>query len=157
MDITALAAWGELIGGIAVVVSLIYLASQIRQNSQLLRVSGGSAAAQANFVFSTAIAQDEDLTRIYWDGLQGRADLTESDRRRFDMVISVAVAALQQQLSLARDNLIDPDGWDSQIKGFQWVLRHEGALHWWNEYRGNSSDDFRDYVDGLIRDGEAAY
>jgi hypothetical protein len=144
MDITTLAAWGELLGGIAVVVSLIYLALQIRQNSRLLRASGGSAAAQANFVFSTAIAQDEDLTRLYWDGLQDRADLTESDRRRFDMVISVAVAALQQQLSLAKDNLIDPDVWDSQIKAFQWVLRHQGALQWWNEYRGNSSDDFRD-------------
>ena len=33
MDITILAAWGEFIGGIAVVVSLIYLAGQIRQNS----------------------------------------------------------------------------------------------------------------------------
>ncbi len=32
MDITTLAAWGEFLGGIAVVVSLIYLASQIRQN-----------------------------------------------------------------------------------------------------------------------------
>ena len=28
MDITTLAAWGEFLGGIAVVVSLIYLASQ---------------------------------------------------------------------------------------------------------------------------------
>jgi hypothetical protein len=35
MDITILAAWGEFIGGIAVVVSLVYLASQIRQNSRL--------------------------------------------------------------------------------------------------------------------------
>ena len=37
MDITTLAAWGEFIGGIAVVVSLIYLASQIRQNSNAER------------------------------------------------------------------------------------------------------------------------
>ena len=32
MEITTLAAWGEFIGGIAVVVSLIYLAGQIRQS-----------------------------------------------------------------------------------------------------------------------------
>jgi len=36
MDITTLAAWREYLGGIAVVVSLIYLASQIRKNSKLL-------------------------------------------------------------------------------------------------------------------------
>jgi hypothetical protein len=34
MDITSLAAWGEFLGGIAVVVSLIYLASQIRNRSK---------------------------------------------------------------------------------------------------------------------------
>ncbi len=33
LDITTLAAWGEFIGGIAVVVSLIYLAGRVRQNS----------------------------------------------------------------------------------------------------------------------------
>ena len=43
LDITTLAAWGEFIGGIAVVVSLIYLAGQIRQNSRLLRSSTASA------------------------------------------------------------------------------------------------------------------
>jgi hypothetical protein len=72
------------------------------------------------------------------------------------MVFAVAVAALQQQLSLAKDKLIDADVWDSQVRSFQWMMRHEGALQWWNEYRGNSGDDFRDYMDGLIREAEAA-
>ncbi len=45
MDITTLAAWGEFLGGIAVVVSLIYLASQIRQNSKLLQISSSVAIA----------------------------------------------------------------------------------------------------------------
>ena len=47
MDITTLAAWGEFIGGIAVVVSLIYLAGQIRQNSKLLHASTASASVSA--------------------------------------------------------------------------------------------------------------
>ncbi len=45
MDITTLAAWGEFLGGIAVVSSLIYLASQIRQNSRLLQVSATASLA----------------------------------------------------------------------------------------------------------------
>ena len=45
LDITTLAAWGEFLGGIAVVVSLIYLASQIRQNSRLLRASTARRSA----------------------------------------------------------------------------------------------------------------
>jgi hypothetical protein len=39
MDITTLAARGEFLGGIAVVVSLVYLASQIRMNTKTVRAS----------------------------------------------------------------------------------------------------------------------
>jgi hypothetical protein len=42
------------------------------------------------------------------------------------------------------------------VRSFQWVLRHQGAKQCWNDYRGNSGDDFRDYVNGLIREAEAA-
>jgi hypothetical protein len=59
MDITTLAAWGEFLGGIAVVVSLIYLASQIRQNSKLLRTSGGTAASRP-FSYSIACPRRSD-------------------------------------------------------------------------------------------------
>jgi len=35
MDINTLAAWGAFVGGLSVVFSLVYLASQIRQNARL--------------------------------------------------------------------------------------------------------------------------
>jgi ketosteroid isomerase-like protein len=66
LDITTLAAWGEFLGGIAVVVSLIYLAGQIRQNSRLLRASTASA---------TFSAQNESLahmqSRVEWSCMGG--------------------------------------------------------------------------------------
>ena len=55
MDITTLAAWDESLGGIAVVVSLIYLASRIRQNSKLLRASTASASVAGNTNSSSLI------------------------------------------------------------------------------------------------------
>jgi len=45
--IAPLAAWGEFIGGIAVVVSLIYLAGQIRSNSKTVRASNFSSDVDA--------------------------------------------------------------------------------------------------------------
>ncbi len=64
MDITTLAAWGEFLGGIAVVVSLIYLAGQIRQNSKLLRASTASVTAQNLFSESSLMVQDPEVARI---------------------------------------------------------------------------------------------
>ena len=79
---TTLAAWGEFLGGIAVVVSLIYLASQIRQNSNLLRASTASATSQIEYQQNALMVQDEEVARIFWEGLADRASLSEKDRRR---------------------------------------------------------------------------
>ncbi len=84
LDITTLAAWGEFIGGIAVVVSLIYLAGQIRQNSRLLRASTASATTTANTAINTLIVQDSEVARIYSDGMADPDSLSTADRQRFD-------------------------------------------------------------------------
>ena len=35
-------------------------------------------------------------------------------------------------------------------------MRTGGVTHWWSDYRGLYSPDFRDFVDGQIREAEAA-
>ena len=91
LDITTLAAWGEFLGGIAVVVSLIYLAGQIRQNSRLLRASSASTTQQAESLLSSLVVQDSELARIFWEGMADRAALSEADRRRFDPLLGIHV------------------------------------------------------------------
>jgi len=82
MDITTLAAWGEFVGGIAVVVSLIYLASQIRQNSKLLRASATSTTAQLHMASNEMIAQDPEVSRLFFEGAADLDSLSEADQQR---------------------------------------------------------------------------
>jgi len=67
MDITTLAAWGEFLGGIAVVVSLVYLASQIRQNSKLLRASTATVSGDTASRITSLMVQDPEVGRIFWE------------------------------------------------------------------------------------------
>jgi len=66
MDITTLAAWGEFLGGIAVVVSSTALAEKNGQNSGLVRTSNSSAAAQSRFPSKRPAYS----LRAYWTDLQ---------------------------------------------------------------------------------------
>ena len=68
MDITTLAAWGEFLGGIAVVVSLIYLAGQIRMSTKTARE--GWARHQCNDGSFSRNAFDHDLITINGIDLQ---------------------------------------------------------------------------------------
>ena len=68
LDITTLAAWGEFLGGIAVIASLIYLAGQIRMNTKTVRASnfGDLLTVNAEFAFITT---DPEVASLYLRGL----------------------------------------------------------------------------------------
>jgi hypothetical protein len=156
MDITTLAAWGEFLGGVAVVVSLIYLASQIRQNSKLLRASTASATAEGNRATPSLIAQDPEVARIFWAGLRDRASMSEVDRQRFDAMLAMNVNTWNQQYDFARDGLIGTSAWNNIERMGRWFLQQPGGRQWWAEWRFGYEAEFTDFVDGLIREGEAA-
>jgi hypothetical protein len=153
MDITTLAAWGEFIGGIAVVVSLIYLASQIRQNSRLLEAAAEDSRVQNFNASSSMMVSDPEVARIFWDGLEDRAALSESDRRRFDPLMSMQYQGFVQQWEHRRRGLDNSTSWEQQELGMRWHLGRRGTQAWWAEYRGLYAPEFRDYLDGLIREG----
>ncbi len=156
LDITTLAAWGEFIGGIAVVVSLIYLAGQIRQNSKLVRTSTASATAQLQLMSTGMMAQDPEVARIYWDGLSDRDSLSETDRRQFDPLLQLQIFSHLQQWEFNRDGVGSSAVWGLEQGGTLWLFQQGGARHWWREWGGQYPQGFRNYVDGLIREGEAA-
>ncbi len=156
LDITTLAAWGEFIGGIAVVVSLIYLASQIRQNSKLLRASTTSATTQTRFSWMALTVQDPVLTRLYLDGLADPNALSEADRQRFEMLLTSQFAGNVQEYEFDRDGIGSPGTWELTKVGMQWQLQQPGGQQWWRQWSQIFRQDFREFVDSLIREGEAA-
>ena len=156
MDITTLAAWGEFLGGIAVVVSLVYLASQIRQNSKLLRSSTASAVTAVLNESSSLIVQDSEVARIYREGMADRSSLSEEDQQRFDSPIGMFFGGWNQENQFAADGVIGAAVWTNQVRVMRRLLRQPGMRQWWSQWRDIYGDEFGDIVDDVIREGEAA-
>jgi len=156
MDITTLAAWGEFLGGIAVVVSLIYLASQIRQNSRLLQASTTSASSQVEVAVHTLMAQDPEVAKAYGEGLAHLDSLSEESRHRFDAVANLWIQVLRQQHQFQRDGIGSPDEWTYRHDGLRWMfLQGPGFRQWWRLRREIYPEPFREVVDSLLREVEA--
>jgi hypothetical protein len=156
LDITTLAAWGEFIGGIAVVVSLIYLAGQIRQNSRLLRASTASATSETAMAVPRLIAQDPEIGRIFFEGLGDRAALSDAELPRRDALFALNVNAWNQNYEFAKDDVIGPAVWENNERMIRWFFQKPGGRQWWTAWRFQYGADFAEFVDGLIREGEAA-
>jgi hypothetical protein len=156
LDITTLAAWGEFIGGIAVVVSLIYLAGQIRQNSRLLQISTTASVADADNLMSSLAVQDTELIRIYDDGARDRAAISEADGRVFDWYLEMVYRSFLRNYQFAKAGVIDDAVWELHVKAHTLQLRQPGIRQLWAEIREIYPDEFCAFVDGLIREGETA-
>ena len=156
LDITTLAAWGEFLGGIAVVASLIYLASQIRQNSRLLEASIADTRLKSQTEGTTLMVQDAEVSRIFWDGIADRSSLSEADRRRFDPLVSMWFTGHRENYKFYRDEMISRETWDGYEQAMRWQLQQPGMREWWREWNRVLPREFRDFVEGVIREVEAA-
>ena len=156
MDINTLAAWGEFIGGIAVVISLVYLASQIRQNSRLLQVSTTAALADSDNLMSSLMVQDPELIRIYRDGVGEGASLSEAENDRFNWYVEMRFRGFLRNYQFAKAGVLDGGVWEAELKGQTLQLQQPGVRTFWNEHRHIYGSEFSEFVDGLIREGEAA-
>ena len=58
----------------------------------------------------------------------------------------------------AQDGAINDSVWQGERQSYLLTLQQAGARQWWSETQAQKwfGDEFRDYVNGLIREGEAA-
>ncbi len=155
MDITTLAAWGEFLGGIAVVASLIYLASLIRMNTKTVRASNFGEYLTGSARLGSMLV-DPQTASLYLRGLDDFAGLSAEDQVRFTGLMSQEWNRANRTLHLQQQGLIDDKLIESQTHALVVFLGNPGGRQWWEASQHWWDPDFRAYVNGLIREGEAA-
>ena len=74
---------GDFLGGIAVIVTLVYLALQIRSNTQTVRAASLESVVNSHSQFLDRLASDSELSRIWFSGLWAGAELTPGKASAF--------------------------------------------------------------------------
>ncbi len=144
LDITTLAAWGEFIGGIAVVVSLIYLAGQIRINTKTVRASNFGDLLTANNE-ATAIS-DAESASLWVRGIGDYAALDAEDRVRFDSMMSPHLNLAYRAWNLHQAGLLDASMLENLMRGVASYLEEPGARQWWETKQQFWQSEFREFV-----------
>ena len=95
MTIEDLGNIGELIAAVGVIISLIYLAVQLRSNTLALRADSRDKNF-GNFIAANHPALlDKELMRIWLDGLEGTSALDREDAERFDRMLMERLIYIQ--------------------------------------------------------------
>ena len=102
MNWGAIGAVGEIIGALAVFLTLVYLAIQIRQNTKSVQASAVDASISKVNDVRQSLYENAELSRIYNQGLVHPDELDEESRFRFRLVVHnilLAISNIHSQTS----------------------------------------------------------
>ncbi len=99
----------EIVGVVAVIASLVYVAVQIRQNTNIARATLVHGTQVSFSRFHELLAADAELADIYIRG-ENVEDLSKVETRRFNSLIEITVAYLEDvDLQYKLDLYFDED------------------------------------------------
>ena len=126
MNWEAIGAIGEIIGAIAVVVTLIFLLAQLRQNTRSLGMS--TRARVTDTIANTlAVLQDADFADIATFGFVSYEDLPPRDRLRFASFILRMLRVWEDAYFQWRQGGYDDGAWASNRAFMLDILSLKGA------------------------------
>ncbi|MBW2241120.1 MAG: hypothetical protein JRH01_03975 [Deltaproteobacteria bacterium] len=148
---------GEMISAIAVVVSLIYLAFQIRQNTSQIDQNTKAARAAAfdssithAMVARQAILENEDVARIYHDGSIAPDSLSEQDRLRYRLIVHNVLWSLWNLQSQAQVGGLAAETWEAQLMILRRMMSSKGVQWFWSNYRQEFGESFQEEVAKIL-------
>lgn len=154
MNWEAIAAIAESLGALGVILSLVYLATQIRQNTQSVRMSSHHGMAQEFNHLSLALVQDPEVVDLVSRGVVDPASLSDAERDRFYGYISTLFRVWEELFQLDRKGLADPELWQARQRGMRRWLGLPGVQSWWhNAFPGPEMfvDSFRALVEEELK------
>jgi hypothetical protein len=154
MNWNAIAAIGELAGAVAVVVSLLYLARQIDQNTRAMRRTAAHEAVEGMLNWFSHALADPELSRIWTLGIERLDNPSEDEIAGFALLQFNLMKVAEDIHFQHMEGAMDPGLWEGWSEMFQQYLGAPGSQEYWEERRLLFSKQFQEWVTGFETDPE---
>lgn len=146
MNWDAIGAVGELIGAVAVLITLIYLALQIRQNTAATKVQIRQAIADSQAANINLRATDERLPMIIAK-TNADEDLTPDEEIRLYFHLDATLRQFENFHSHFKSGVLEEEDWNSLLYGLERTLRAPKTRELWSAMKTSYNESFRIMLD----------
>jgi len=131
MDWDAIGAIGELVGALAVVGSLAYVAVQIRQNTKATRQQGyHDLVTRRGELFFSEVVRSKEVASMFFKGMAGEPD-DEIDSQRFVSLMINFMSHFQDAYLQHEIGIVEDDVWLAERRILAAVRSGPGFDGWW--------------------------
>ncbi len=150
MNWEAIGAVGELVGALAVFLTLVYLSMQIRQNTKMVKASAiDSAINQVNKI-REAVFSNPEVANMYRRGNENPESLNEDDKLRYRLFIHNALLAESNVHAQAVFAGLSDSTWEAQLPIVTRIISSNGGKWFWQGHRNEFEESFRVQVDEIL-------
>lgn len=153
----------EIIGNVAIILSLVFVGLQIRQNTVQLEQNTMTARAAAVSASNAALRETRrslfesaELLETYLRGNETPKDLDESSLFRYRLLMSNIIEVMVDIHAQTWTTGFSPETWTTLgAKTVERVMSTEGGQWFWATYADNYPAPFRTEVDRITQNSSA--
>lgn len=140
----------ELLGVTAVVVSLVYVAVQVKQGAQVVRLNAAHSIAESWRDTASLIAGSADLAELLTKGFRDPESLLGPEKLRFNAYLQNLFKIFENAFYHQRQDALDEQFWIGMKEWFVGVTDMPGAKAYWEQLRYIYSEDFQRFMDEQV-------
>ncbi|MCA9739512.1 MAG: hypothetical protein R3E98_08210 [Gemmatimonadota bacterium] len=151
MDLNALGNLGEFIGAIGVIVSLIYVSVQLKQNTKAVRASSYQEISHNSLELLSLIISDPDMADIWGRGLDHGAEaLDPVEHFRWHSMLLATFRHWDNLYYQYRNGMLEKELWKSYRFMIRSYLVRPGFRDWWLQHQDAFSESLQQLMRGWI-------
>ncbi|MEH6605634.1 MAG: hypothetical protein V7711_08635 [Pseudomonadales bacterium] len=137
---------GEFVGAIAVLATLIYLAIQVRQNTNTIAGATEMDIAREMAAFHARITADPELIELY-EKAASNQPMSELEILRYRWLFAEVFWLWEGVYRQHLRGLISDENWENIVATILGILRGDVMKAWWESRASALSNEFYSYID----------
>ena len=151
MNWEAVGAIGEIVGAAGVIITLLYLSIQLRQNTRASQITAIQSSMENSATFSELIAINEEVAHVFWQGLTDPEALSAADKRRFVGILNIFLRREAVAFYLHREGMMPDDLWAAREASFTGALNQRGLRYYLATSAESLPADFRAFLEDVAQ------
>ncbi len=144
----------EVVGAIAIVISLIYVGIQVSDSTRAVRSATANATSTAISVWYSDIGTNPQASEVFLRGIGNPESLTAAETVQFIFLMHGLFFQYQGAYYLGEEGTLDTELQRSLVYTLLGVREQPGFLMYWEQRGSLFQPSFKAFVDHLIAHGD---
>ena len=149
MNWEAIGSTAEAVSVVLVLVSILYLAVQVRQNTNTVKGASHHAVTDSFNAISSLLAQNTDMARLWRLGNMGLENLTEDEQSSYAFLCIMYMRVFETIYYQRKIGTMTEQLYLAEEQTLKWSLSQPGNREWWESNPISFSSEYREYIASL--------